>query len=101
MTQANAKGLHRRTIMLRYSARNVLPQILVVLGMQLGGLLSGQVIVEQLFNWPGVGRLLIEGALQRDYNMVQAVVLVIATLFVLINLVVELLHAALDKRIRL
>ena len=79
----------------------MLPQILVVLGMQLGGLLGGQVIVEQLFNWPGVGRLLIQGALQRDYPMVQAVILIIAILFVLINLIAEILHALMDKRIRL
>ena len=69
--------------------------------MQLGGLLGGQVIVEQLFNWPGVGRLLIQGALQRDYTVVQAVILIVAILFVLINLSVEMLHAVLDKRIRL
>ncbi len=101
MYQAHAKGLRKRTIILRYSARNVLPQIMVVLGMQLGGLLGGQVIVEQLFNWPGIGRLLIQGALQRDYSMVQAVILIIATLFILINLLVEILYASLDKRVRL
>ncbi|MBM3743766.1 MAG: ABC transporter permease [Actinobacteria bacterium] len=101
MYQSQAKGLKNRTITFRYSARNVLPQILVVLGMQLGGLLGGQVIVEQLFNWPGVGRLLIQGALQRDYPVVQAVILIVSILFVLINLSVEMLHAVLDRRIRL
>lgn len=101
MNQARANGLKNSTITFRYAARNVLPQILVVLGMQLGGLLGGQVIVEQLFNWPGVGRLLIQGALQRDYPMVQAVILIIAILFVLINLIAEILHALMDKRIRL
>lgn len=101
MHQARANGLKDSTITFRYSARNVLPQLLVVLGMQFGGLLGGQVIVEQLFNWPGVGRLLIQGALQRDYPMVQAVILIIAVLFVLINLVIEILHALMDKRIRL
>jgi peptide/nickel transport system permease protein len=101
MNQARANGLKNSTITFRYAARNVLPQILVVLGMQLGGLLGGQVIVEQLFNWPGVGRLLIQGALQRDYPMVQAVILIIAILFVLINLMAEILHALMDKRIRL
>jgi peptide/nickel transport system permease protein len=101
MHQARANGLKDSTITFRYSARNVLPQLLVVLGMQFGGLLGGQVIVEQLFNWPGVGRLLIQGALQRDYPMVQAVILIIAVLFVLINLATEILHALMDKRIRL
>jgi peptide/nickel transport system permease protein len=101
MYQSQAKGLKKSTITFRYAARNVLPQILVVLGMQLGGLLGGQVIVEQLFNWPGVGRLLIQGALQRDYTVVQAVIMIVAILFVLINLAAEMLHAVLDKRIRL
>lgn len=101
MYQSQAKGLREKTIRVRYSARNVLPQITIVLGMQLGGLLGGQVIVEQLFNWPGLGRVLIQGALQRDYPIVQAVVLIVAFLFVLINLFAEILHAILDKRIRL
>jgi ABC-type dipeptide/oligopeptide/nickel transport system permease component len=75
--------------------------VVVVLGLQLGRLLSGQVIIEELFNWPGVGRLLIGGAIQRDYAMVQALVLVIAATYVGLNLVAELMHAALDPRIRL
>jgi peptide/nickel transport system permease protein len=99
--QAQAKGLRRRTVLLRYSARNALPPTVVIIGLQLGSLLGGQVIVEQLFNWPGLSRLLISGAIQRDYYMVQAVILVIATLYVLLNLAAELLHAALDPRIRL
>jgi peptide/nickel transport system permease protein len=98
---ARAKGLRRRTILLRYSARNAILPVVVVLGLQLGRLLGGQVIIEELFNWPGVGRLLIEGAIQRDYAMVQALVLIIAATYVVLNLVAELLHAALDPRIRL
>ena len=98
---ARAKGLRRRTILLRYLARNAILPVVVVLGLQLGRLLSGQVIIEELFNWPGVGRLLIGGAIQRDYAMVQALVLVIAATYVGLNLVAELVHAALDPRIRL
>jgi peptide/nickel transport system permease protein len=98
---APAKGLRRRTVFLRYSARNAIPPTVVVIGLQLGSLLGGQVIVEQLFNWPGLGRLLIQGAIQRDYYMVQAVILVIAALYVLLNLLAELITAALDPRIRL
>jgi peptide/nickel transport system permease protein len=98
---ARAKGLRRRTILLRYLARNAILPVVVVLGLQLGRLLSGQVIIEELFNWPGVGRLLIGGAIQRDYAMVQALVLVIAATYVGLNLVAELMHAALDPRIRL
>jgi peptide/nickel transport system permease protein len=99
--QAQAKGLRGRTVFLRYSARNSVPPTVVVIGLQLGSLLGGQVIVEQLFNWPGLSRLLIQGAIQRDYYMVQAVILVIAALYVLLNLLAELVHAALDPRIRL
>jgi peptide/nickel transport system permease protein len=99
--QAQAKGLRNRTVFLRYSARNTVPPTVVVIGLQLGSLLGGQVIVEQLFNWPGLGRLLIQGAIQRDYYMVQAVILVIAALYVVLNLLAELIHAALDPRIRL
>jgi peptide/nickel transport system permease protein len=98
---ARAKGLRRSTILWRYVARNAVLPVVVVLGLQLGRLLGGQVIIEELFNWPGVGRLLIEGAIQRDYAMVQALVLIIAAAYVALNLVAELVHAALDPRIRL
>jgi ABC-type dipeptide/oligopeptide/nickel transport system permease component len=98
---AKAKGLRRATILWRYVARNALLPVVVVLGLQLGRLLGGQVIIEELFNWPGVGRLLIEGAIQRDYAMVQALVLIIAAAYVVLNLLAELAHAALDPRIRL
>jgi peptide/nickel transport system permease protein len=98
---ARAKGLRRRTILWRYVARNAILPVVVVLGLQLGRLLGGQVIIEELFNWPGVGRLLIEGAIQRDYAMVQALVLIIAAAYVVLNLFAELAHAALDPRIRL
>lgn len=98
---ARAKGLKRTTIILRYTARNAILAIIVVLGLLVGNLLSGQVIVEELFAWPGVGRLIVRGAIERDYFMVQAVILVFATVYVLINLAAELLHAKLDSRIRL
>jgi ABC-type dipeptide/oligopeptide/nickel transport system permease component len=75
--------------------------VLSVIGLQLGTLIGGQVIVEQLFNWPGIGRLLVEGAVQRDYLMVQSLILVLASVYVLVNLGVELLHAWLDPRVRL
>ena len=90
-----------RTISLRYSARNAILPIVVVLGLQLGRLLSGQVIIEELFAWPGVGRLMVEGVQERDYFMVQAVVLIMAALLAFLNLAAELIHAWLDPRIRL
>lgn len=99
--QARMRGLRPGTVTRRYLLRNAVLPVLVVLGMQLGTLIGGQVIVEQLFNWPGIGRLLVEGAVQRDYLMVQSLILVVATLYVVINLAVELLHAWLDPRVRL
>lgn len=101
VVQARMKGLRSHTITYRYLLRNAIVPVLVVLGLQLGTLLGGQVIVEQLFNWPGVGRLLVEGAIQRDYLMVQSLILVVASIYVIVNLGVELLHAWLDPRVRL
>jgi peptide/nickel transport system permease protein len=101
VSHAHAKGLTRRRIAVRYTGRNAVLPIVVVLGLQLGLLLGGQVIIEELFNWPGVGRLLVGGAIQRDYFMVQAVVLVLAALYGVLNLGAELVHAWLDPRIRM
>lgn len=98
--QAQAKGLRRRTIVWRYSARNAVLPIIIVFGLQLGALLGGQVVIEELFNWPGVGRLLVTGVVQRDYFLVQAVILVIATFYVLLYLGTELVQAWLDPRLR-
>jgi peptide/nickel transport system permease protein len=101
IVQTTAKGLRPSTVLRRYLARNTILPVLSVIGLQLGTLIGGQVIVEQLFNWPGIGRLLVEGAVQRDYLMVQSLILVLASVYVLVNLGVELLHAWLDPRVRL
>lgn len=99
--QARMRGLQPRTINRRFVMRNAILPVLVVIGMHLGSLIGGQVIVEQLFNWPGVGRLLVEGAIQRDYLIVQSLIFVVATIYILINLAVEVLQAWLDPRVRL
>lgn len=99
--QARMKGLRPRTINNRFVLRNAILPVLVVIGMNLGSLIGGQVIVEQLFNWPGIGRLLVEGAVQRDYLIVQSLIFVVATIYILINLGVEVLQAWLDPRVRL
>ena len=101
VTFAHAKGLKRTTVILRHTCRNAIIPIIIVLGLQFGRLLGGQVIVENLFAWPGVGRLVIDGVIQRDYFMVQAVVLIFAIIVVLLNLLAELIHAWMDPRIRL
>lgn len=98
---ADARGLRERVIFYRYVLRNALPNLVVVLGLLVGGLLAGSIVIEQIFAWPGTGRLIIGAVLERDYNMIQATVLVYGVIFIVINLFVELLQAALDPRIRL
>lgn len=98
---ARAKGLRNRIIFVRYILRNALVSVLVVLGLNLGYLLGGQIIIEEMFNWPGAGRVIIGGVRERDYFVIQAAILVYATLFIFINLVVELVHGWLDPRVQL
>lgn len=97
---ARSKGLRERTTILRHALRNALIPLVTVMGLQLGSLLGGAVIVEQVFAWPGVGRLAITAISARDYPIIQAVVLVVSSVFVVINLTVDLLYAFLDPRIR-
>lgn len=97
---ARSKGLRERTTILRHALRNALIPLVTIMGLQLGSLLGGAVIVEQVFAWPGVGRLAITAISARDYPIIQAVVLVVSTVFVVINLAVDLLYAFLDPRIR-
>jgi len=101
VVQARTRGLLPGTISRRYLMRNAILPVVVIIGMQLGTLIGGQVIVEQLFNWPGVGRLLIEGAVRRDYLLVQSLIFVIAVIYIMINLLTEVVHAWLDPRVRL
>jgi peptide/nickel transport system permease protein len=98
---ARAKGLPERVVIYPHAIRNALIPIVTVVGLQFGTLLGGTVIVETVFSWPGVGRLLVDSISHRDYGVVQAAVLVIATGFVLINLVVDVLYGYLDPRVRL
>lgn len=98
---ARAKGLSAWQVWVRHGLRNAWLPVLTVLGMQLGALLGGAVITETVFNWPGVGSLLVESIQRRDYPVVQGVVLVISLCYVLINLATDLLYARIDPRIRL
>ncbi len=97
---AHAKGLATRTILLRHALRNALIPIITVLGLQMGFLLGGVVITEQIFGLPGLGWTLLNGVYQRDYPVVQGTVMVFAVTFVLVNLFVDLLYTYLDPRIR-
>lgn len=97
---ARAKGLRERLVLLRHALGNALIPTVTIAGLQFGYLLGGSVIIETVFAWPGVGRLLIDAIQTRDYATVQAVVLLFAILALFVNLVVDLLYAALDPRVR-
>src|SRR5262245_16253409 len=97
---ARAKGLPTWVVLLRHALRNALIPIVTVLGLQMGFLLGGVVITEQIFGLPGLGWTLLNGVYQRDYPVVQGSVMVFAVTFVLINLLVDLLYTYLDPRIR-
>ncbi len=97
---ARAKGLVESGVVLRHALRNALIPTVTVVGVQAGYLLGGAILTETVFAWPGVGTLMIQGILARDFPLVQGCVLVIALGFVLFNLAVDLLYAFLDPRIR-
>ncbi|WP_344201734.1 ABC transporter permease [Pseudolysinimonas kribbensis] len=98
---ARAKGLAERTVIFPHAIRNATIPIVTVVGLEFGTLLGGAVITETVFSFPGVGRLLVTSIQTRDYNVAQACVIIIAVAFVLINLLVDLLYAYLDPRMRL
>lgn len=98
---ARAKGLSPPKVLTRHAMRNMLIPVITVVGIQLGNLLGGAVIVETVFGWPGIGRLLVDAIFQRDYPLVQASILFITTTFILINLLVDISYVYLDPRIRL
>jgi ABC-type dipeptide/oligopeptide/nickel transport system permease component len=97
---AHAKGVAPLWVITKHALKNALIPVVTVIGLQYGFLLGGAVVTETIFAWPGVGRLAITAILQRDYPVVQGCVLLVATLFVLINLGVDLLYGWLDPRIR-
>ena len=96
---ARAKGAPFRLIVFRHALRNALLPVMTVIGLQFGSLLGGAVVTETVFAWPGVGRLLVDSIFFRDYPVVQGLVLMFGTTFVLINLVVDVLYAYVDPRI--
>ena len=97
---AQAKGLPDRRVIVKHALRNTLIPVITIIGLELGTLLGGAVITETIFAWPGIGRLAVTAIFQRDYPLVQATVLVTALVFVLSNLLVDLLYGWLDPRIR-
>jgi peptide/nickel transport system permease protein len=98
---ARAKGLMERLVILRHGLRNALVPIVTIIGLQVGGLLSGAVLTETIFSLPGVGSRMVQGILSRDYPIVQGFSVVVAFIYVLTNLFVDISYAFLDPRIRL
>lgn len=97
---ARAKGLTEYAVILRHALRAALLPIVTVLGLQLGSLLAGTVITETVFSWDGVGRLLVESIEKRDYPVTQACVLVVALLYVAVNLATDIIYTKIDPRVR-
>ncbi|HWP59347.1 MAG TPA: nickel ABC transporter permease [Candidatus Acidoferrales bacterium] len=97
---ARAKGAGEATIWLKHGLRNSLLSVITILGFQFGSLLTGSVITETIFSWPGVGRLTVEAIQTRDYPLIQGCVLFISLCYLCVNLAVDLLYSAVDPRIR-
>lgn len=97
---AEAKGLPQRAVVLRHAMRNALLPVMTVTGLQVGRLLAGAILTETIFSWPGIGLWIYEAIQARDYPIVQGATLFIATIFVMVNLVTDLLYAAVDPRIK-
>jgi ABC-type dipeptide/oligopeptide/nickel transport system permease component len=97
---ARAKGLPERLVVLRHALRNALIPVVTLIGLQIGFLLGGAVVTETIFSWPGVGRLAVGAILSADFPMAQGTIIVLSAGFIVINLVVDLLYAVLDPRVR-
>lgn len=97
---ARAKGVSEVVVLFRHVLKNAMIPIVTIVGLQIGGLLSGAVVTETVFAWPGIGRLMVQSIYTRDFPVVQAMVLLIAVSFVMANLCVDLMYAWLDPRIR-
>lgn len=97
---ARARGVTRRHAVLRHALRNSLIPLVTILGLQFGAVLTGAVITETIFAWPGIGRLLIQSITTRDYPLVQGCILLIAVTYVSVNLITDLMYGVLDPRIR-
>jgi ABC-type dipeptide/oligopeptide/nickel transport system permease component len=96
---ARAKGLSKATVVLRHGLKNALIPTVTVLGLQVGGLLGGAFIIETVFAWHGIGALAVRAISQRDFPVIQGVIVVVATTYVLVNLLVDLIYRFLDPRI--
>jgi len=99
-TTARSKGLSEKVVVIKHALKNALIPIITVVGLQFGFLLGGAVLTETVFAWPGLGRLIVDSILARDYPMIQGVILIFGLLYILVNLVVDMIYAVVDPRIR-
>ncbi|KAB0643735.1 glutathione ABC transporter permease GsiC [Burkholderia latens] len=97
---ARAKGVHEPMVVLKHCLRNAMIPVVTMMGLQFGFLLGGSIVVEAVFNWPGLGRLLVDAVTMRDYPVIQAIVLLFSLEFILINLTVDVLYAVINPTIR-
>ncbi len=99
-TTARSKGLKEKVVIIKHALKNALIPIITVVGLQFGLLLGGAVLTETVFAWPGMGRLIVDSILARDYPVIQGAILIFGLLYILVNLVVDLIYACIDPRIR-
>jgi peptide/nickel transport system permease protein/oligopeptide transport system permease protein len=99
-TTARAKGLMERIVVIKHALKNALIPIITVVGLQFGLLLGGAVLTETVFAWPGLGRLIVDSILARDYPMIQGAILLFGLMYIMVNLVVDIIYAYVDPRIR-
>ncbi|MBO9328535.1 glutathione ABC transporter permease GsiC [Achromobacter sp. HZ01] len=97
---ARAKGLTEKRVVIKHALRNALIPVVTMMGLQFGFLLGGSIVVETVFNWPGLGRLLVDAVTQRDYPVIQGLVLLFSLEFILINLIVDVLYGVINPSIR-
>lgn len=100
MRTARAKGVRESLVVVKHGLRNAMIPVVTMMGLQFGFLLGGSIVVEAVFNWPGLGRLLVDSVTLRDYPVIQAEVLLFSLEFILINLMVDMLYAAINPSIR-
>lgn len=97
---ASAKGLSKRKVVYKHALKNAMIPVITIIGLELGSLLGGAILVETVFAWPGIGRLLVTAIANRDYPMLQGIVFIISFFFVMLNIAVDLFYSYLDPRIR-
>jgi peptide/nickel transport system permease protein len=98
---ARAKGLSERRVIVKHALRNALNPVITIIGLQTGSLLAGTIITEKIFNWPGIGSLLLDSINRRDYPVVEGCILVIAFAYVIVNMITDCLYRAADPRVKL